>query len=156
MAVAANLGFPRIGAARELKKALEAYWSGKLSELDLLATGKLLRQQNWTLQKSLGVEHIPSNDFSLYDHVLDAAAMVGAVPSRYGTRAGKVDLSTYFAMARGFQGKASNRGAASAVDVPAMEMTKWFDTNYHYIVPEFEADQQFQVVSLKPVEEFLE
>ena len=156
MAIASNLGFPRIGAARELKKALESHWSEKLSESDLLATGKALRQKNWTLQKQLGVEHIPSNDFSLYDHVLDAAAMVGAVPSRYAASKGKVDLRTYFAMARGFQGRPSNGAATTPVDVPAMEMTKWFDTNYHYIVPEFEACQRFQLASLKPMEEFLE
>jgi 5-methyltetrahydropteroyltriglutamate--homocysteine methyltransferase len=156
MAIASNLGFPRIGAARELKKALEDHWSGKLNEADLLAAGKSLRQKHWVLQKQLGVEHIPSNDFSLYDQVLDAAAMVGAVPSRYGASTGKIVLRTYFAMARGFQGKPANGAAGHPVDVPAMEMTKWFDTNYHYIVPEFEAGQSFQVASLKPVEEFLE
>jgi len=156
MAIASNLGFPRIGAGRELKKALEDHWSGKLNEADLLAAGKSLRQKHWMLQNQLGVEHIPSNDFSLYDQVLDAAAMVGAVPSRYGASTGKIDLRTYFAMARGFQGKPSNGAAGHPVDVPAMEMTKWFDTNYHYIVPEFEAGQSFQVASLKPVEEFLE
>jgi 5-methyltetrahydropteroyltriglutamate--homocysteine methyltransferase len=155
MAIASNLGFPRIGAARELKKALESYWSGKLSESDLLATGKSLRQKNWTLQKDLGVGHIPSNDFSLYDQVLDTAAMVGAVSTRYGATMGRVDLRSYFAMARGSQERGTELGD-TPVGVPAMEMTKWFDTNYHYIVPEFEAGQRFQLASLKPVEEFLE
>ena len=97
--------FLRIGSRRELKKALESYWSGKSSEADLLAVGKTLRNKHWTLQKQLGIEHIPSNDFSLYDHVLDTAAMVGAVPSRYGWSGGIVDQFTYFAMARGFQKK---------------------------------------------------
>ncbi len=156
MAIASNLGFPRIGAGRELKKALENYWSAKLNADDLLAAGKSLRQKHWMLQKQIGIEHIPSNDFSLYDHVLDAAAMVGAVPSRYGAFTNKVDLRTYFAMARGFQGEASRGGSGTPVDVPAMEMTKWFDTNYHYIVPEFETGQRFQLASLKPIEEFLE
>ena len=157
MAIASNLGFPRIGSRRELKKALESYWSGKSSEADLLAVGKTLRNKHWTLQKQLGIEHIPSNDFSLYDHVLDTAAMVGAVPSRYGWSGGIVDQFTYFAMARGFQKKGLNSNIAHAeTDVPALEMTKWFDTNYHYIVPEFELEQTFQLASLKPVDEFLE
>ena len=157
MAIASNLGFLRIGSRRELKKALESYWSGKSSEADLLAVGKTLRNKHWTLQKQLGIEHIPSNDFSLYDHVLDTAAMVGAVPSRYGWSGGIVDQFTYFAMARGFQKKVLNSNIAHAeTDVPALEMTKWFDTNYHYIVPEFELEQTFQLASLKPVDEFLE
>src|SRR6266851_4439482 len=156
MAIASNLGFPRVGARRELKKALEDYWSGNGHESGLLAVGKALRQQHWTLQKQSGLEHIPSNDFSLYDSVLDTAAMVGAVPSRYGADAGKVDLRTYFAMARGLQENSAPGTSSRPADVPAMEMTKWLDTNYHYIVPEFEHGQRFQVSSLKPVEEFLE
>jgi len=162
MAIASNLGFPRIGARRELKKALENYWSGKSNEAELFAMGKSLRQNHWMLQKELGVQHIPSNDFSFYDHVLDTAAMVGAIPGRYGWPgawlAGRVvDQRTYFAMARGSQEKGSTTGMGSApIDVPAMEMTKWFDTNYHYIVPEIELGQHFQLASLKPVDEFLE
>jgi 5-methyltetrahydropteroyltriglutamate--homocysteine methyltransferase len=157
MAIASNLGFPRIGARRELKKALESYWSGESNEADLLAAGKSLRQKHWMLQKQLGIEHIPSNDFSFYDHVLDTAAMVGAVPARYGWSGAVVDQLTYFAMARGSQKKRSDSNIAHAeTDVPAMEMTKWFDTNYHYIVPEFELGQTFQLASLKPVDEFLE
>src|SRR6266700_5294258 len=106
MAIASNLGFPRIGARRELKKALENYWSGKSNEAELFAMGKSLRQNHWMLQKELGVQHIPSNDFSFYDHVLDTAAMVGAIPGRYGWPgawlAGRVvDQRTYFAVARG-------------------------------------------------------
>jgi 5-methyltetrahydropteroyltriglutamate--homocysteine methyltransferase len=155
MAIASNLGFPRVGAHRELKKALEECWSGRESESGLLAVGTALRQQHWTLQKQIGLEHIPSNDFSLYDSVLDTTAMVGAVPSRYGASAGTVDLRTYFAMARGLQENGTS-GTAHPADVPAMEMTKWFDTNYHYIVPEFKQGQRFHVASLKPVEEFLE
>jgi len=142
-----NLGFPRIGANRELKKALESYWAGKLSEVDLLAAAKALRRRHWQWQQEAGIQHIPSNDFSLYDQVLDTTAMTGAVPSRYRWSGKTVDLQTYFAMARG-----SSDGAG----VTAMEMTKWFDTNYHYIVPEFESGQAFRLASTKAVDEFLE
>jgi 5-methyltetrahydropteroyltriglutamate--homocysteine methyltransferase len=150
MAISSNLGFPRMGVHRELKKALEAHWAGKLDEAGLLEVGKVLKLNHWVLQKQLGVKHIPSNDFSFYDHVLDTAAMLGAVPERYTWRGPQVDLPTYFAMARG---AARKPGQA---DVAAMEMTKWFDTNYHYIVAEFTAKQTFSLGSLKPVAEFLE
>jgi 5-methyltetrahydropteroyltriglutamate--homocysteine methyltransferase len=150
MAISSNLGFPRMGVHRELKKALEAHWAGKLDEAGLLEVGKVLKLNHWVLQKQLGVKQIPSNDFSFYDHVLDIAAMLGAVPERYTWRGPQVDLPTYFAMARG---AARKHGQA---DVAAMEMTKWFDTNYHYIVPEFTAKQTFSLGFLKPVAEFLE
>ena len=150
MATSSNLGFPRMGAHRELKKALEAHWSGKLDESDLLAVGKVLKLNHWVLQQQLGIQHIPSNDFSFYDQVLDTATMVGAVPARYFWKGAQVDLATYFAMARGAARKSGQ------ADVPAMEMTKWFDTNYHYIVPEFRAKQTFSLGSLKPIGEFLE
>ncbi len=150
MGISSNLGFPRMGVHRELKKALEAHWAGKLDEAGLREVGKVLKLNHWILQKQLGVEHIPSNDFSFYDHVLDTAAMVGAVPERYAWRGPQVDLATYFAMARGAARKAGQ------ADVAAMEMTKWFDTNYHYIVPEFTAKQTFSLGSLKPIGEFLE
>jgi 5-methyltetrahydropteroyltriglutamate--homocysteine methyltransferase len=150
MAISSNLGFPRMGVHRELKKALEAHWAGKLEEAALLAVGKVLRLNHWVLQQQLDIQHIPSNDFSFYDHVLDTAAMVGAVPGRYTWRGPQVDLATYFAMARG---TARESGQS---DLPAMEMTKWFDTNYHYIVPEFTAKQTFSLGSLKSIEEFIE
>jgi 5-methyltetrahydropteroyltriglutamate--homocysteine methyltransferase len=150
MAIASNLGFPRIGPKRELKKALEDHWSGKIDEGALLDAGRSIRKENWTLQHSLGLQHVPSNDFSFYDHVLDTAVMVGAIPERYGWKGGTVDLRTYFAMARGLQ------DASAGLDVKAMEMTKWFDTNYHYIVPEFEPGRAFTLASTKPVDEFLE
>ncbi len=149
---ASNLGFPRIGPGRELKKALEAYWSGKTDQQALLACGRELRLQNWRLQQEIGIHHIPSNDFSFYDQVLDTCALVGAVPERYGCRGEEADLDTYFAMARGVQKKSGLR----TVDAPAMEMTKWFDTNYHYIVPEFSPGQSFRLASEKPLEEFQE
>jgi 5-methyltetrahydropteroyltriglutamate--homocysteine methyltransferase len=148
MIKAANLGYPRLGRKRELKRALESYWRDKITEAELLDQTKALRLANWKLQAEAGVDYIPSNDFSLYDHVLDTTAMVGAVPPRYRWTGEYVDLRTYFAMARGTQ--------KDEVDVPAMEMTKWFDTNYHYIVPEFEAGQQFRLGSTKVIDEFLE
>ena len=149
MARSHNLGFPSLGAARELKRATEGYWAGKLPAADLLAAAKTLRARHWSLQHDAGVELIPVNDFSLYDRMLDTCAMVGAVPARYGWRPrSPVDLDTYFAMARGSQGKGR--------DVVAMEMTKWFDTNYHYLVPELAQDQQFVLSSTKPVDELKE
>jgi 5-methyltetrahydropteroyltriglutamate--homocysteine methyltransferase len=150
MALSANLGFPRMGVHRELKRALESYWSGKMSAAELFSVGKVLRMNHWVLQKQAGIQHIPSNDFSFYDHVLDTIAMLGALPERYDWKGPQVDLDTYFAMARGSAAKAGKK------DVPAMEMTKWFDTNYHYIVPEFVKSQPFSLGSLKPVTEFLE
>lgn len=144
-----NLGFPRIGPHRELKKALEGYWSGKLTEATLRAAAKTIREQNWRLQKASGIDLIPSNDFSLYDHVLDTCALVGAVPNRFGWSGDNVDLRTYFAMARG---AAASSGSAAA----PLEMTKWFDTNYHYLVPEFHPQQAFRLAATKPFDEFNE
>jgi 5-methyltetrahydropteroyltriglutamate--homocysteine methyltransferase len=144
---ATNLGFPRIGVHRELKKALEDYWAATLSEADLPAKAKELRRLHWQWQQQAGIAHIPSNDFSLYDHVLDTIAMTGAVPARYESNQEIIDLKTYFAMARG-----SSEGAG----ITAMEMTKWFDTNYHYIVPEFKPGQAFHLASTKAMDEFLE
>jgi 5-methyltetrahydropteroyltriglutamate--homocysteine methyltransferase len=133
-----------MGPQRELKRALEQYWAGKLAAKQLHETAREIRHANWQLQRDLGVDAIPSNDFSLYDHVLDTSVMLGAVPPRFGFNGGPVDLDTYFAMARGTE------------TAKAMEMTKWFDTNYHYLVPEFEPDQQFRLGSTKPIDEFCE
>jgi len=144
MALSANLGFPRIGKNRELKKALEAYWAGRTDLATLQKTARQMRADHWTLQKDLGIDQIPSNDFSFYDQVLDTTCMVGAVPARFRFSGSTVDPDTYFAMARG------------NADAAPMEMTKWFDTNYHYIVPEFEDDQQFALASSKAVDEFTE
>jgi 5-methyltetrahydropteroyltriglutamate--homocysteine methyltransferase len=142
----ANLGYPRFGRKRELKRALESYWRGKIDQEAFLKVCAELRQETWRMQHEAGIDFIPSNDFSAYDQVLDMIATVGAVPSRYNWSGDSVDLDTYFAMARG-------SGSASG-DVLAMEMTKWFDTNYHYIVPEFEPGQQFKLASHKAVDEF--
>jgi len=142
MVVSSNLGFPRIGSKRELKKALESYWAGKSSKRDLYSVAEGIRMQNWEFQKNTGIKYIPSNDFAMYDQMLDTINMVGAVPARYAGI--NDDLDLYFAMARGGEG------------VSAMEMTKWFDTNYHYIVPEFKAGQKFSYKSKKAVKEFNE
>lgn len=141
MTISTTLGFPRIGDMRQLKKAVEAYWKGNSSKDDLTATGRELRAHNWKLQKDAGIAHIPSNDFAYYDQVLNMIATLGLVPARYKHDGGAVDLDTYFAMARGAQ--------KDGLDVTAMEMTKWFDTNYHYIVPEFEDGMEPKLCSEK-------
>jgi 5-methyltetrahydropteroyltriglutamate--homocysteine methyltransferase len=146
-----NLGYPRIGSQRELKKATEQYWSEKISQQQLLLTGKTIRLQNWQIQAEAGIDLIPCNDFSFYDQVLDTTLMIGAVPKRYQTLAATkqlTDIDLLFAMARGYQ--------KDGFDITAMEMTKWFDTNYHYIVPEFTADQKFSLLNKKVITEFLE
>jgi 5-methyltetrahydropteroyltriglutamate--homocysteine methyltransferase len=145
-----NLGYPRIGNKRELKKALENYWSGKEPLSHLTNTAKAIRKQNWLLQQEKGIDIIPSNDFSLYDQVLDMCLTVNAIPERYAVLTEKNNTSheLYFAMARGIQ----NNG----IDITAMEMTKWFDTNYHYIVPEFYKNQEFSFTNSKVVDEFHE
>src|SRR6266567_2815750 len=148
MPIAHNLGFPHLGAARELKRATEGYWGGKVSLPDLLKTGAELRARHWRMQQDAGIDLLPSNDFSYYDRMLDTCALVGAVPKRYGWAGGPVDIDTYFAMARGVQ--------SGGRDVTAMEMTKWFDTNYHYLVPEFEPGQTFRLSSSKPLDDFQE
>ena len=143
------LGYPRIGSKRELKKACEQYWSGKIVLEELLAAGRTICNHNWNIQKEAGIDLIPCNDFSYYDQVLDMSLIVGAVPSRYHEvvlKKNNTELDLYFAMARGYQ--------KDGLDITAMEMTKWFDTNYHYIVPEFYKNQQFKLSSDKIFNEF--
>lgn len=154
----ATLGFPRIGPKRELKTALEAHWAGKMGVESLLSAAADLRARTWARQRELGAEITPSNDFSLYDHVLDLTAMVGAVPAAYGWSGDRVDLATYFAMARGSRGAVCEHGHVHGdrEGAPAMEMTKWFDTNYHYLAPEFTVDQTFRLGSTKALDEYLE
>ena len=136
--IAHNLGFPRIGAQRELKKAVEAYWKGVLDEAGLRSIGRELRAQNWQLQQEAGMQLIPVGDFSYYDQMLDMTTLLGAAPSRFGftddkSGDGALNMSQYFTLARGDK---SNY---------AMEMTKWFDTNYHYLVPEFLNTTEFKL-----------
>lgn len=157
----ATLGFPRIGPKRELKTALENHWAGQIDIEALLTVAADLRAQTWKRQRDLGADLIPSNDFSLYDHVLDTTAMVGAVPMIYGWTDKQVDFATYFAMARGAHRSADDAACAhvhvhDGKGVPAAEMTKWFDTNYHYLVPEFRVDQTFRLASTKAVSEYRE
>jgi 5-methyltetrahydropteroyltriglutamate--homocysteine methyltransferase len=156
MAHATNLGFPRIGAHRELKRAVEGYWKGRFSKDELLDTARALRNNHWHTQAELGLDVVPSNDFSFYDQVLDTCALVGAVPERFPWDGDTVDLDTYFAMARGIQEKDLDAPSSEGDGAAAMEMTKWFDTNYHYIVPEFTADTTFSLSSTKPVDEYRE
>lgn len=138
MAVAHNLGFPRIGADRELKKALEAYWKGELDEQGLRQVGRQLRAQHWQAQADAGIQLLPVGDFAWYDQVLTHSLMFGVVPQRFRPADGQPTLDTLFAMARGVTNSCCGGGQAQ-------EMTKWFDTNYHYLVPEFSADQEFQL-----------
>jgi len=160
-----TLGYPRIGEKRELKKATEAYWAGKLTRAELDETGRALRRQNWLTQQQAGIDLIPSNDFSFYDQMLDLTCLVGNVPPRFGWPGGEVDLDTRFAIARGVRPKAAAHaenapcGCATCQPVAATyasEMTKWFDTNYHYIVPEFHAGTQFKLSATKIFDEFSE
>lgn len=148
--IAHNLGYPRIGSNRELKKASELYWSGAITQQKLQDTAKTIRHQNWLTQKAAGLDLIPCNDFSFYDQVLDMSYMLGLIPERFSPLLQKnaTELDIYFAMARGYQ--------KDGLDITAMEMTKWFDTNYHYLVPEFRKNQKFSVISEKVVKEFVE
>ncbi|KAK8288497.1 hypothetical protein V6Z12_D07G129500 [Gossypium hirsutum] len=138
------VGYPRIGPKRELKFALESFWEGKSSAEELKQVAADLRFSIWKQMAEVGIKYIPSNTFSYYDHVLDTTAMLGAVPPRYGWNGGEIGFDVYFSMARG------------NASVPAMEMTKWFDTNYHYIVPELGPDVKFSYASHKAVEEYKE
>jgi 5-methyltetrahydropteroyltriglutamate--homocysteine methyltransferase len=146
-----TLGYPRIGDRRELKHACEQYWAGKIGADQLLETGRALRRQNWMLQRDAGIDLIPCNDFSLYDQVLDLSVCLDAIPGRYAPLRDDPAVSAldlYFTMARGMQ-----RGK---LDVIPLEMTKWFDTNYHYLVPEFTRNQVFRLVANKALAEYLE
>jgi 5-methyltetrahydropteroyltriglutamate--homocysteine methyltransferase len=143
MALAHSLGFPRIGGDRELKKALEAHWKGELDQAGLRAVGRELRAAHWQLQKDAGIELLPVGDFAWYDQVLTHSLSFGVIPERFRPADGKPSLDTLFAMARGAVANKSGQGCCGGAH--AQEMTKWFDTNYHYLVPEFTADQQFQL-----------
>ena len=148
MSLVTYSGFPRIGLKRELKHALEAHWRGELEADTLRDTARMLRRRHWQLAIDAGADVVPCNDFSLYDHVLDTAVLFDAIPARYRPVFSTSRLDGYFAMARGYK-----RGGH---DLHALEMTKWFDTNYHYLVPELEAGQQFTLNDDKPIAELRE
>lgn len=143
----AVIGFPRVGKLRELKFASEKYFRGETGSEELMETAGKLRREHWEVQRDSGIQYISSNDFSLYDNMLDTAVLLNAIPEKY-SKLNLNETDTYFAMARGYQGEAG--------DVPALAMKKWFNTNYHYIVPEIEADAQIKINSDKPFEEYLE
>lgn len=145
MALAHNLGFPRIGVKRELKHALEAYWRGDQGAETLFTVGRTLRAHHWQQQAESGMQWVPAGDFSYYDQVLDTTAMLGAVPQRFGWSGEDVDIDLYFRMARG--------RAPQGEPTEACEMTKWFDTNYHYLVPELSAGQRFSLASTRLLDE---
>ncbi|MFP3990582.1 5-methyltetrahydropteroyltriglutamate--homocysteine S-methyltransferase [Streptomyces sp. E11-3] len=137
-------GYPRQGPRRELKKAIEGYWAGRHTAETLHTTAAELRRDTWRTLTEAGIDEVPTGDFSLYDHVLDTAVMVGAIPARHRAACDTDRLDGYFAMARGTQ------------DAPPLEMTKWFDTNYHYLVPELGPDTIFTADSAKQLAEFRE
>ncbi|WP_263253339.1 5-methyltetrahydropteroyltriglutamate--homocysteine S-methyltransferase [Saccharopolyspora rosea] len=137
------LGYPRIGPKRELKRALERYWAGRCGEDELRGTARQLRRDTWTALRDAGLDSVPGNTFSYYDQVLDAAVTFGAVPRRHAAL-GLGPLDTYFAMARGVE------------SAPPLEMTKWFDTNYHYLVPEIGPQTRFTLTDRTPVEQYRE
>lgn len=147
MAKAHNLGFPRIGANREMKQAVESYWKEEIDQEKLNQAGKSIRQANWSMQKDL--DYLPVAEFTWYDHVLDTSLLLGAIPPRFACEKDKEgDINTLFQMARG--------RAPGKKDVHACEMTKWFDTNYHYIVPELHENQEFKITSQKLFQEVKE
>jgi len=147
MTIAANLGYPRIGPRRELKTALESFWSGSTGEADLARTARALRAGNRALQIGAGMNHVPCADFALYDHVLETACALGAVPEGYGwSGEGPVTLATMFALARGARGGEAERQSGIPANAVALELTKWFDTNYHYLVPRLTARMRFRLL----------
>jgi 5-methyltetrahydropteroyltriglutamate--homocysteine methyltransferase len=147
MAIATNLGFPRIGGNRELKKAVETFWAGKSSAEDLMKSATEIRRANWRLQAEAGIEQLPTGDFSLYDHMLDTCLAFDLIPERFRNLAPETDLDLYFLMARGLAGGQQTQ---------ALEMTKWFDTNYHYLVPELRRDQIFRLARITSIQHFEE
>ncbi|RFS26718.1 5-methyltetrahydropteroyltriglutamate--homocysteine S-methyltransferase [Chitinophaga silvatica] len=145
-----NLGYPRIGSQRQLKKANEQYWAGKITLEELKDVARQIKEENWKTQLDAGIDLIPCNDFSYYDQVLDTSLLLGVIPERYSPVLSQVkannEIDLYFAMARGYQ--------KDGLDITAMEMTKWLDTNYHYIVPEFKANQEFRLYTNNIFNEF--
>lgn len=141
------IGYPRVGALRELKFACEKYFKNQITEIELKSIATELRKKHWDIQKENGIDFIPSNDFSFYDNVLDTAVFLNIIPERY-CNLELSELDTYFAMARGYQGEKG--------DVKALAMKKWFNTNYHYIVPEIDDNTDVCINGTKPFYEYKE
>ena len=146
-------GFPRIGAARELKFALERFWRGESSEAALLETASNLRARHWETQRQHGLDFVTVGDFALYDHVANHLQLFGCEPARFGFTGEETALARYFAMARGDSAHAS---CGCGHNGAALEMTKWFDTNYHYLVPEFSESTSFELYSKRLLDEVSE
>ena len=159
-----TLGFPRMGAQRALKFALESFWRGDSTEAELQATAAQLRQLHWQAQADAGLGFVTVGDFALYDHVANHIQLLGCEPARFAFAPGTPELARYFAMARGVAHEDAHEGAhaadcgcgAAAAGHAALAMTKWFDTNYHYLAPELSPGQVFALTGAKPVDEFLE
>ena len=143
------LGYPGIGDKRELKKAVESFWYGGLTENALLTAASDIKNKNWKMLKKIGIDLIPGNDFTLYDRMLDMSCMLGAIPDRFDRNGTMIDLDLYFRMARG-------KSMTGKPDIKPCEMTKWFNTNYHYIVPELDKNTNFRLSSNKIFDEFMQ
>lgn len=152
------LGFPRIGAARELKLALESHWRGEVSEAALEATGQQLRARHWALQRDAGLDYVTVGDFAFYDQVASHIQLLGCEPARFHFTPEQSPLARYFTMARGdaTQAQHADCGHAHATGTAALEMTKWFDTNYHYLVPELSPQTQFSLAGERLLAEVAE
>ena len=161
MTLTHNIGYPRIGEKRELKRATEAFWKGQISKTELIKEGENIRKINWLKQQKAGINLIPVNDFSFYDQMLDMSCLLGNVPPRFQWEGGHTDINTVFTIARGTQGGASlvedeKDCQTGKISTFASEMTKWFDTNYHYIVPEFHSETTFSLANDKVFNELAE
>ena len=157
------LGFPRMGAQRELKFALERHWRGEIDAAALEEVGRELRQRHWALQHGAGMDFVTAGDFAYYDHVANHIQMLGCEPARFGFTGHEAELARYFTMARGVAAEHAHHAAcgcgasvAAADGCPALEMTKWFDTNYHYLVPEFGPQTTFRLASRRLLDEVAE
>ena len=150
------LGFPRLGKNRELKFALESHWRGATTAAELEATARRLRADHWALQRAAGLDYISVGDFALYDHVLNHIQLLGCEPARFGFTADTPELDRYFIMARGRAGEDAAACGCGGHAGAALEMTKWFDTNYHYLVPELDAGTQFRIASKRLFDEIAE
>ena len=145
-----TLGFPRMGAQRELKFALEKHWRGDIDAAELEAVGADQRARHWQAQRDAGLDFVTVGDFAFYDHVANHIQLLGCEPSRLAFLGDEPELARYFTMARGVADEAVHEGCTHSSHATfALEMTKWFDTNYHYLVPEFSANTRFSLASVR-------